>query len=42
LKPANVILNADGQPKVTDFGLAKQTESESNLTGTGQILGTPA
>ncbi|MBL7044512.1 MAG: protein kinase, partial [Pirellulaceae bacterium] len=29
-------------PKVTDFGLAKKTESDSNLTGTGQILGTPS
>jgi serine/threonine protein kinase len=29
-------------PKVTDFGLAKQLESASDLTGTGQILGTPS
>lgn len=30
-----------GQPKVTDFGLAKQLANKSELTATGQILGTP-
>ncbi len=30
------------EPKVTDFGLAKRTEGGSELTGTGQVLGTPA
>src|SRR5262249_41277767 len=30
------------QPRVTDFGLAKRTEAGSQLTGTGQVLGTPS
>ncbi|MDA1051420.1 MAG: protein kinase [Planctomycetota bacterium] len=32
----------NSQPMVTDFGLAKKLEGDSNLTGTGQILGTPS
>ena len=41
LKPANVLLDREDQPRVTDFGLAKRVEGESDLTATGQILGTP-
>lgn len=42
LKPANVILDRDGKSKLTDFGLAKRTFDSNQVTGTGEILGTPA
>ena len=42
LKPANVLIDQKGHAKLTDFGLAKRTHDVSEMTGTGQILGTPA
>ena len=42
LKPANILLDAKGEPHVTDFGLAKRVEGASNLTQSGAIVGTPS
>jgi WD40 repeat protein/tRNA A-37 threonylcarbamoyl transferase component Bud32 len=42
LKPGNVLIDKHGQPKLTDFGLAKRTDQDSCATGAGQILGTPS
>jgi tetratricopeptide (TPR) repeat protein len=42
LKPSNIVIDAQGQPHVTDFGLAKRVEGNSELTQSGAILGTPS
>ncbi len=41
LKPSNVLVDSEDRPFVTDFGLARTLEEDSNLTLTGQVLGTP-
>jgi eukaryotic-like serine/threonine-protein kinase len=41
LKPSNVLVDAFGVPHVTDFGLAKRSDGDADLTLTGQVLGTP-
>ena len=41
LKPSNVLIDANDQPRVTDFGLARRLDGESSLTLTGQLLGSP-
>jgi serine/threonine protein kinase/WD40 repeat protein len=42
LKPSNVLLDAHDLPRVTDFGLAKQLDSDVGLTRPGEVMGSPA
>jgi predicted Ser/Thr protein kinase len=42
LKPSNILLDGDGQPIVTDFGLAKLLRDDSQLTQSGVAAGTPS
>ena len=42
LKPGNILLAANGNPQVCDFGLARKLDAEQSLHHTGDIIGTPA
>jgi serine/threonine protein kinase len=42
LKPQNVLMDADGVPHITDFGLAKFVEHDDSLTRTGAAMGSPS
>ncbi len=42
LKPANVLVDGQGRPHLTDFGLARRLDLDSELTAEGAVLGTPA
>ena len=41
LKPGNILLDAHGEPFLTDFGLAKFAGTDKSLTVTGEVVGTP-
>ncbi len=41
LKPGNVLLTADGAPKIADFGLAKHLDDDAGQTREGDVVGTP-
>jgi WD40 repeat protein len=41
LKPSNVLIDELGVPHITDFGLAKRSDDDTDLTLSGQILGSP-
>jgi hypothetical protein len=42
VKPSNILIDTDGRPHITDFGLAKREAGDGTMTPDGQVMGTPA
>ena len=42
IKPGNILVDQNGEPHLTDFGLARLVEADSTVTGTLEVMGTPS
>lgn len=41
IKPENILFREEGSPVISDFGIARNTESETRMTMTGTVIGSP-
>lgn len=42
VRPSNIVLDREGRPYLTDFGLAQMVHYDQNLTAPGEVVGTPS